>query len=153
MEIERKFLVNGDFKSSSVKQYRIVQGYLSSQPARSVRIRIKDDKGYLTIKGASNESGTTRYEWEKELLLNEAEQLLKLCEPGVIEKTRYLVHAGNHTYEVDEFGGENEGLVLAEIELESEHQSFEKPSWLGEEVTGDKRYYNAMLLKNPFTKW
>lgn len=153
MEIERKFLVNGDFKSSSVKQYRIVQGYLSSHPARSVRIRIKDDKGYLTIKGASNESGTTRYEWEKELLLNEAEQLLKLCEPGVIEKTRYLVHAGNHTYEVDEFGGENEGLVLAEIELESEHQSFEKPSWLGEEVTGDKRYYNAMLLKNPFTKW
>jgi len=153
MEIERKFLVKGNYKSSAVKHYRIVQGYLSSHPERSVRIRIRDNQGYLTIKGASNATGTTRFEWEKELLLNEAEQLLQLCEPGVIEKTRFLIPAGNHTYEVDEFEGKNEGLVLAEIELESEHQSFEKPLWLGEEVTGDKRYYNAMLSKNPFTQW
>lgn len=153
MEIERKFLVKGDYKSSVVKQYRIVQGYLSSHPERSVRVRIIDEKGYLTIKGASNASGTTRFEWEKELLLHEAEQLLKLCEPGVIEKTRVLIPAGKHTYEVDEFRGENEGLVLAEIELNNEQEIFEKPIWLGDEVTGDKRYYNAMLSKNPFTQW
>jgi adenylate cyclase len=153
MEIERKFLVKSDYKSSAVKQYRIVQGYLSSHPERSVRVRIRDNKGFLTIKGASNESGTSRFEWEKEILIDEAEQLLELCEPGAIEKTRFLIPVGSHTFEVDEFSGENEGLVLAEVELSSEQEFFEKPLWLGEEVTGDTRYYNAMLSKNPFSKW
>jgi adenylate cyclase len=152
-EIERKFLVNGDFKPFVSKQTRIVQGYLSSVPERTVRVRIKGDKGYITIKGIGNASGASRYEWEKEIPISETEELLKICEPGVIDKTRYLVKAGAHTIEVDEFYGENEGLVLAEIELSSEAESFEKPAWLGEEVTGDTRYYNSMLMKNPFTRW
>ena len=152
-EIERKFLVKGDFKKLAVKQTRIVQGYLSSVPERTVRVRIKGDKGFITIKGIGNVSGATRYEWEKEIPVSEVEDLLKICEPGIIDKTRYLVKAGNHTYEVDEFYGENEGLILAEIELSSENEKFEKPEWLGEEVTGDTKYYNSMLMKNPFTKW
>lgn len=152
-EIERKFLVKGDFKNLAVKQTRIVQGYLSSVPERTVRVRIKGDKGFITIKGIGNVSGATRYEWEKEIPVSEVEDLLKICEPGIIDKTRYLVKAGNHTYEVDEFYGENEGLILAEIELSSENEKFEKPEWLGEEVTGDTKYYNSMLMKNPFTKW
>lgn len=152
-EIERKFLVKGNFKDLAVKSTRIVQGYLSSVPERTVRVRIKGDKGYLTIKGIGNVSGASRFEWEKEIPVNEAEELLKICEPGVIDKTRYNVKVGNHTFEVDEFYGENEGLVIAELELSSENESFPKPQWLGEEVTGDTKYYNAMLMKNPFTKW
>lgn len=152
-EIERKFLVKGDFKKFSNKSTRIVQGYLSSVPERTVRVRIKGDKGFLTIKGIGNISGASRYEWEREIPTNEAEELLKICEPGVIDKTRYLVKFGNHTFEVDEFYGENNGLVLAEIELADESEKFEKPEWLGDEVTGDTKYYNSMLMKNPFTKW
>ena len=152
-EIERKFLVKGDFKPFISKQTRIVQGYLSSVPERTVRVRIKGDKGFLTIKGIGNLSGASRYEWEKEIPLQETEELLKICEPGVIDKTRFLVKAGSHTFEVDEFYGENKGLILAEIELGSETETFEKPAWLGEEVTGDTRYYNSMLMKNPFTRW
>lgn len=152
-EIERKFLVKGDFKNLVSKATRIVQGYLSSVPERTVRVRIKGDKGYLTIKGIGNTSGVSRYEWEKEITVQEAEELLKICEPGVIDKTRYLVKLGNHTFEVDEFYGENEGLILAELELSSEAEIFEKPNWLGEEVTGDVKYYNSMLMKNPYTKW
>ena len=152
-EIEKKFLVNGDFKSFASKQTRIVQGYLSSVPERTVRIRIKGDKGFITIKGIGNFSGASRYEWEKEIPISETEELLKICEPGVIDKTRFLVKAGPHTFEVDEFYGENSGLVLAEIELADEAESFERPAWLGAEVTGDTRYYNSMLMKNPFTKW
>jgi adenylate cyclase len=152
-EIERKFLVKGDFKPHASKQTRIVQGYLSSVPERTVRVRIKGDKGYLTIKGIGNASGASRYEWERELPVNEVEELLKICEPGVIDKTRYLVKAGAHTFEVDEFYGENKGLTLAEIELASETDAFEKPEWLGEEVTGDVKYYNSMLMKNPYTRW
>lgn len=152
-EIERKFLVKGDFKKFSNKSTRIVQGYLSSVPERTVRVRIKGDKGFLTIKGIGNISGASRYEWEREIPTNEAEELLKICEPGVIDKTRYLVKVGNHTFEVDEFYGENNGLVLAEIELADESEKFEKPEWLGDEVTGDTKYYNSMLMKNPFTKW
>lgn len=152
-EIEKKFLVKGNFKDRAASATRIVQGYLSSVPERTVRVRIKGDKGYITIKGIGNVSGATRYEWEKEIPVNEVEELLKICEPGVIDKTRYNVKAGNHTFEVDEFYGENQGLVVAEIELSSETESFEKPDWLGEEVTGDKKYYNSMLMKNPFTKW
>ena len=152
-ETERKFLVKGDFKPSVSKQTRIVQGYISSVPERTVRVRIKGDKGYITIKGIGNASGASRFEWEKEVPVNEIEELLKISEPGVIDKTRCLVKAGPHTFEVDEFHGDNQGLVLAEIELGSETEAFEKPAWLGEEVTGDTRYYNSMLMKNPFTRW
>jgi adenylate cyclase len=152
-EIERKFLVKGEFKNLASKETRIVQGYLSSVPERTVRVRIKGDKGFITIKGIGSASGATRYEWEKEIPTSEVEELLKICEPGVIDKTRYLVKVGNHTFEVDEFYGENQGLTVAEIELNSESEDFVKPEWLGDEVTGDTKYYNSMLMKNPFTKW
>ena len=152
-EIERKFLVKGDFKRFATGQLRIKQGYLSSVSERTVRVRIKGDKGYLTIKGEAGDSGISRYEWEKEIPVTEAEELLVLCEPGLIDKTRYLVPAGEFTFEVDEFYGENEGLIIAEIELKSESDQFPKPEWLGEEVTGDLRYYNSVLIKNPFTRW
>jgi adenylate cyclase len=153
-EIERKFLVKDDsFKKDAFKSTRIVQGYLSSVPERTVRVRIKGDKGYLTVKGIGNASGASRFEWEIEIPKEDAENLLKICEPGVIDKTRYLVKAGNHTFEVDEFYGDNEGLTIAEVELESEDQEFEKPAWLGKEVTGDPRFYNSMLMKNPFKNW
>ena len=151
-EIERKFLVKGDFKADSFKATRITQGYLSSVPERTVRVRVKGEKGYITIKGKGNDSGASRYEWEKEIPVDEVKELLKLCEPGIIDKTRYLVKAGEHTFEVDEFYGENEGLVMAEVELKDENENFIKPAWLGEEVTGDVRYYNSMLLKHPYTK-
>ena len=152
-EIERKFFFFFEFKNLASKETRIVQGYLSSIPERTVRVRIKGDKGYITIKGIGNTSGATRYEWEKEIPTTEVEELLKICEPGVIDKTRYLVKVGNHTFEVDEFYGENQGLTVAEIELSSESEDFVKPEWLGDEVTGDTNYYNSMLMKNPFTKW
>lgn len=152
-EIERKFLVCADFKSAAVKATRITQGYLSSVPERTVRVRIKGDKGYITIKGIGSGSGASRYEWEKEIPVAEVEELLAICEPGVIDKTRFLVKAGPHTFEVDEFYGENEGLTVAEIELSAEDESFEKPEWLGEEVTGDVKYYNSMLMKKPFKSW
>ncbi len=118
-----------------------------------MRVRIRDGRGFLTIKGASNESGTSRYEWEKEIPLDEARELLKLCEPGIIDKTRYLVRSGQHTFEVDEFYGENEGLTVAEVELSSEDEPFVKPAFVGREVTGDARYYNSQLMKHPFTTW
>jgi adenylate cyclase len=152
-EIERKFLVKGDFKPFAYKSSRVIQGYLCSVPERAVRVRVKGEKGFLTIKGIGNKEGTSRYEWEREIPVSEAEELLKICEPGVIDKTRYLVKQDDHTFEVDEFYGENEGLVVAEIELKSETDVFEKPDWLGKEVTGDVRYYNVMLMKNPFTTW
>lgn len=152
-EIERKFLIIGDFKSQAFEQSRIVQGYISSARGRTVRVRIRNGRGYLTIKGASNESGTSRYEWEKELSLHEAEELMKLCEPGVIDKTRYLVRSGEHIFEVDEFYGENEGLIVAEVELNAEDEAFVKPSFIGQEVTGDVRYYNSQLMKKPYTTW
>lgn len=152
-EIERKFLVKGEFKSLASKATRITQGYLSSVPERTVRVRIKGDKGYITIKGIGNDSGASRFEWEKEIPVNEVNDLLKICEPGVIDKTRFLVKVGEHTYEVDEFYGDNEGLTVAEVELGSESEAFAKPEWLGQEVTGDAKYYNSMLMKNPYKKW
>jgi len=152
-EIERKFLVTGDYKSVAAKQTRITQGYLSSVPERTVRVRVKGDKGFITVKGIGSASGASRYEWEKEISVTEANELMAICEPGVIDKTRFLVAQGKHTFEVDEFYGDNEGLVVAEIELSSEDESFEKPSWLGQEVTGDSRYFNSMLMKNPFKNW
>lgn len=152
-EIERKFLVKGEFKQQSSKATRITQGYLSSVPERTVRVRIKGDKGFITIKGIGSASGASRYEWEKEIPVSEVEQLLLICEPGVIDKTRYLVKSGDHTFEVDEFYGENEGLVVAEIELSSEGEAFIRPEWLGMEVTGETKYYNSMLMKKPFKSW
>lgn len=152
-ETERKFLVTGDFKAGAESSQRITQGYLSSVPERTVRVRIKGDRGFITVKGIGNASGASRYEWEKDIPVAEVRELLELCEPGVIDKTRYLVRVGANVFEVDEFYGENNGLVVAEVELDDEGQAFEKPSWLGAEVTGDVRYYNAMLMKNPFTKW
>ena len=116
-------------------------------------MRIRDAKVYLTIKGPSNASGTSRYEWEHELPLDEAEELMRLCEPGMIDKTRYLVKVGNHTFEVDEFYGDNEGLVVAEVELKSEDEAFERPDFLGEEVTGQVKYYNSFLMKVPYNRW
>ena len=152
-EIERKFLVKGDFKSEVFKSTRITQGYLSSVPERTVRVRVKGDKGFITIKGIGNETGASRYEWEKEIPVEDVRELLKICEPGVIDKTRYLVKNGDYTFEVDEFYGDNDGLTVAEIELPSEDAAFNKPAWLGEEVTGDVRFYNSMLMKNPYKNW
>ena len=152
-EIERKFLVTGEFKSLATKSTRITQGYLSSVPERTVRVRIKGDKGFITIKGIGSDSGASRYEWEKEIPVSEVDELLKICEPGVIDKTRFLVPAGKHTFEVDEFHGDNEGLIVAEVELASESETFEKPVFLGQEVTGDVKYYNSMLMKNPYKRW
>ena len=152
-EIERKFLVQGEFKSSAYASERIVQGYLSSVPERTVRVRALGDKGFLTIKGIADKEGVSRYEWEKEISVSEALELMKLCEPGIIDKVRYFVRCGTHIFEVDEFQGENAGLIMAEVELRSAAEDFERPGWLGEEVTGDKRYYNAMLSKQPYAKW
>ena len=152
-EIEKKFLVVGEFKESAKKATRITQGYLSSVPERTVRVRVKGEKGYITVKGIGNDSGASRFEWEKEIPVEDVRDLLKICEPGVIDKTRYLVDCDGHTFEVDEFYGDNEGLVVAEVELSDENEAFTRPSWLGEEVTGDKKYYNSMLMKNPYKNW
>lgn len=152
-EIERKFLVQGEFRTLAERSARIIQGYLSSAPERSVRVRILNDKGFITIKSATDKSGLSRYEWEKEIPLAEAVELLELCEPGVIDKTRYYIRQGKHTFEVDEFHGENEGLFLAEIEIDNAGETFDRPEWLGTEVTGDARYYNSSLKKFPFSRW
>ena len=154
IETERKFLVlNDSYKQQAYTQKRIAQGYLSSVPDRTVRVRTKGDQGFLTIKGKSNESGTSRMEWEKEISVADAEQLLAICEKGAIDKIRHEVKVGNHVYEVDEFFGDNAGLTVAEIELADENEDFIKPEWLGEEVTGTERYYNAYLSRNPYNTW
>jgi CYTH domain-containing protein len=154
IEIERKFLVTSlDFIAESSVQHAIAQGYLNSDPERTVRIRIKGEKGYITIKGSGNETGTSRMEWDKEISLEEAKSLLKLCEKGVIEKTRYEVKSGIHIIEIDVFHGENEGLIMAEVELEDENEAILKPNWLGKEVTGDTRYYNSYISLHPFNMW
>ncbi|AIM60028.1 adenylate cyclase [Cellulophaga lytica] len=154
VEIERKFLVKSDaFKAESIAEKRIVQGFLNTDPERTVRVRIKGDDGFLTIKGKSNSTGTSRFEWEKQIPVKEAEALLKLCEEGVIDKIRYNVTVANHLYEVDEFFSDNQGLIVAEVELKDEDEEFVKPNWLGEEVTGDIKYYNSQLSKNPFKNW
>ena len=154
LEIERKFLVVGeDYKRQAFSSSRIQQGYICSSHGRTVRVRLRDDRGYLTIKGPSADGGLSRYEFEKEITKEEAEQLMQLCEPGLIDKTRWLVKCGNHTFEVDEFFGENEGLVMAEVELGSAEEPYEKPDFIGQEVTGDRRYYNSHLRKHPFSVW
>ena len=153
-EIERKFLVTSEaFKNEAHKRMRIVQGFLNTHPERTVRIRIQGNDGFITVKGKSNKSGLSRFEWEKQIPLAEAEELLHLCEPGIIQKTRYEISIDSYTFEVDDFMGENEGLIIAEIELGSENEPFSIPEWLGEEVTGDVKYYNSNLSKNPFRTW
>ena len=154
LEIERKFLVKkGDaFKRAAFSSSHIQQGYIPCDGA-TVRIRIRDDKAYLTIKGKSVNGGMTRYEFEKEISLDEAQQLLQLCKGGVIDKHRYLVKSGAHTFEVDEFHGDNAGLVMAEVELGREDEAYEKPDFIGSEVTGDMRFYNSHLLLNPYSAW
>lgn len=153
IETERKFLVkDSSFKQLAVKTYRIKQGYIAHDGGNTVRVRIRDDRGFLTIKGPSLD-GISRYEWECEIPPQEAEELFFLCRDGAIDKTRFLVPASGKYFEVDEFYGDNEGLVMAELELDSPDEPFERPAWLGEEVTGDRRYYNSHLLKHPFKAW
>ena len=156
LEIERKFLVHKASRPYAVAAFassRIRQGYICSERRCTVRVRIRDGRGFLTIKGPSDEAGTTRYEFEKEITLDEATQLMKLCEPGQIDKTRYLVRSGRHVFEVDEFYGENDGLVIAEVELHSADEPFTKPAFVADEVTGDRRFYNSQLMKAPFSLW
>ncbi len=154
IEIERKFLVISDaFKDQAQQKFRIIQGFLNRNPERTVRIRLKDDKGMLTFKGLSSNDGLSRFEWEKEISKNDAKALLEFCEKGVIDKLRHEVKVDNHVFEVDEFFGDNEGLVIAEVELQSEDETFSKPDWLGKEVTGDIKYYNSQLSKQPFNTW
>lgn len=154
IEIERKFLVNSEaFKTDAFKQTEIIQGYLNSHKDRAVRVRVKGDKGFLTVKGASNSTGASRFEWEKEIPVNEAKALLKLCEKGVIEKIRYEVKVAQHVFEIDVFFGDNQGLIVAEVELKSENETFIKPHWLSDEVTGQIKYYNSQLSKYPFNTW
>ncbi|MBQ9655647.1 MAG: CYTH domain-containing protein [Prevotella sp.] len=154
LEIERKFLVLDDsFKHEAFSKSHIVQGYICSGHGRTVRIRIRDEHAYITIKGPSRQGGLARYEFEQEIPMDDARQLLTLCDPGTVEKTRWLVKAGRHTFEVDEFHGDNAGLVVAEVELGSEDESYEKPHFIGKEVTGDRRYYNNQLRQNPYSRW
>ena len=154
LEIERKFLILSDaFKSEAFRQTRIIQGFLNTHKERTVRVRIKGNKAFITVKGISNSEGTTRMEWEKEISVVDAEGLLKICEPNLIEKSRFEIKVGIHIFEVDVFYGENEGLVVAEIELSSENEKFENPDWLGKEVTGDVRYYNSQLSRTPYKNW
>ena len=154
IEIERKFLVTSTaYQSQAISKKRIVQGFLNTDPERTVRVRIMGDEGFLTVKGKGNDTGVSRFEWEKEIEIVEAEALLKLAEPGSIDKIRYEVKIGTHTFEVDEFYGDNEGLTVAEVELSSENENFETPEWLGEEVSGVTKYYNSQLSKHPFKDW
>lgn len=154
LEIERKFLVLDDsYKHEAFSKSHIQQGYICSERGRTVRVRIKDEHAYLTIKGPSLNDGLSRYEFEQEIPLDDAHQLLQLCEPGIIDKTRWLVRSGRHTFEVDEFYGDNEGLVVAEVELSHENEPYEKPHFIGIEVTGDRRYYNSQLRSHPYTAW
>ncbi|MDR1654030.1 MAG: CYTH domain-containing protein [Prevotellaceae bacterium] len=154
IEIERKFLLNSDiYKPLIIRSFPIIQGYISAEKGHSVRVRLKGEQAYLTIKGRTNKNGISRFEWEREISVEDAKALLKLCHSGIIEKTRHIVPSGKHFIEIDEFYGDNQGLVIAEIELESENEQYDKPAWLGKEVTGDYHYYNSYLAKAPFKKW
>ncbi|MCB0444198.1 MAG: CYTH domain-containing protein [Gelidibacter sp.] len=154
VEIERKFLViSNAFKEEAFKNTQIIQGFLNSDKERTVRVRLKGEKGFLTVKGLFDDEGLSRFEWEKEISKQDADALLKLCETGIINKIRYEINVGNHVFEVDEFFGANEGLIVAEIELNHATEVFKKPKWLGEEVTGQTKYYNSQLSKCPFSKW
>ena len=153
-ETERKFLVRNDsYKTSATKGINMKQGYICRESGRTVRVRIAGKNAWLTIKGHGTSDGTSRYEWEQEIPLEEAENLIKLCTSGIIDKTRYIVPSGKHCFEVDEFHEKNSGLTVAEIELENKAEPFIIPEWLGKEVTGDCRYYNSMLVSHPFSEW
>ena len=154
IEIERKFLVTSTaYKKAAYNFYDMVQGYIAHEKGNSVRVRITNTEAVMTIKGPSDSKGMSRYEWNHQIPVEDAKELLKLSQGGVIEKRRYLVHSGPHVFEIDEFYGDNEGLVIAEVELQSENKTFEKPSFVGKEVTGDRRYYNAYLTTNPYKSW
>ena len=153
LEIERKFLVCGPFKDAAVSSTHIRQAYINQEGGRTVRVRIRDRKAYLTIKGPSLDGGISRFEWEIEIPVADAEQLMQLRVTPIVDKRRYLVPCGGHTFEVDEFYGDNEGLTMAEVELSDPGEAFERPDWLGEEVTGDRRYYNAHLARHPYKEW
>ena len=153
LEIERKFLVSGDFRSGAARSTRIRQAYINNEGGRTVRVRIRDEKAYLTIKGPSLDGGLSRLEWEIEIPVADAEQLMQLRVTPLVDKRRYLVPFGGHTFEVDEFYGDNEGLVMAEVELSSVDEAFSRPDWLGAEVTGDRRYYNSHLARHPYKEW
>ena len=153
-EIERKFLVlDSSYKHEAFSSSHIRQGYICSERGRTVRVRIRDTRAYITIKGPSADGGLSRYEFEYEIPLSDAETLMTLCQPGIIDKTRWLVKSGEHTFEVDEFHGDNEGLVMAEVELSSEDEAYQQPAFIGQEVTGDRRYYNSQLRSNPYRLW
>ncbi|WP_372937647.1 CYTH domain-containing protein [Seonamhaeicola sp.] len=154
IEIERKFLVNSNaFKKDAFKETRIIQGFLNTHKERTVRVRLKGNEGFLTVKGKSSDDGLTRFEWETKISDTDAKNLLNICESGVIDKIRYEVQLKNHIFEIDEFFGDNQGLIIAEVELNSKNETFEKPSWLGKEVTGNIKYYNSQLSKNPYCNW
>lgn len=154
IEIERKFLVNSEaFKTVAKRQYHIIQGFLNTDPERTVRVRIRDLEGFITVKGKPEADSISRFEWEMKVAAADAEALLELCHKPLMEKTRYIVPIGKHTFEVDDFHGDNQGLLLAEVELKTEYDRFDKPDWLGMEVTGDIRYYNSQLSKNPYKNW
>lgn len=154
IEIERKYLVTSNaYRSEAFGKEEIIQGFLSTHPERTVRVRLTGEKGFITVKGKTDPDGTTRFEWEREISEEEAKSLLGICEKGAIHKLRYLVKSGSHVVEVDEFYAENKGLVIAEIELKHADETFIKPKWLGEEVTGDPKYYNSQLSKKPYSTW
>lgn len=154
LEIERKFLVLDDsYKKEAFNHSHIQQGYICSERGRTVRVRIRDDHAYITIKGPSMDGGLSRYEFEQEIPLEDGKRLMDLCEPGIIDKVRWLVKSGDHIFEVDEFFGTNEGLVMAEVELSSVDENVKKPDFIGKEVTGDRRYYNSQLRQNPYQYW
>ena len=154
LEIERKFLVLDDsYKHEAFSSYHIMQGYICRGQGKTVRVRIRDAQGFITVKGPSFDGGLSRYEFEQEIPLADAEQLMKFCESGIIDKTRWLVKSGDFTFEVDEFHGNNAGLVVAEVELSNAEESFKKPHFIGKEVTGDRRYYNSQLSRNPYSSW
>ena len=154
IEIERKFLVvSGDYKTESFSQTRIIQGFLNTNPERTVRVRLKGEQGFLTVKGKSTDNGLKRFEWEKDISKADAKALLNLCEKGVIDKVRYEVKKGKHIFEIDEFFGDNQGLIIAELELQHENETFDSPVWLGKEVTGDAKYYNSQLSQTPYNIW
>ncbi|WP_338732383.1 CYTH domain-containing protein [Mangrovimonas cancribranchiae] len=154
IEIERKFLViSNAFKAEATSQTKIKQGFLNTDPERTVRVRLKGNHGFLTVKGKSTNDGTSRFEWETQIGKTEAENLLKLCEKGIVDKTRYEVVVENHTFEIDVFSGDNDGLIVAEVELNHVTEVFKKPLWLGDEVTGQSKYYNSQLSKHPYNTW
>ena len=154
IEIERKFLVKNDnFKHEAIRALKMTQGYLSKDPMRTVRIRISGEQAFITVKGEASKSGASRFEWEKSILVEEAQHLIAMCLDGVINKITHYVQYENHLFEVDEFLDDNHGLIVAEVELDNENEVFKCPEWLGKEVTGKKKYYNSQLSQNPFRRW